>query len=122
MQLLIGKTVSLPLGGSAAAIENRRKLAVPSFGKIFPKATHSIRHKKRHANGEKFYLRFVGRQKFSAGEQFVIHDVENLAVHTRFQSGQNNCVRAIVHKGQRKLIRAAQVNKESKGINSHAAT
>ena len=59
-------------------------------------------------------------QELFAGDRVVVDDVESLSIHTGRKPGKDNRFSAVVHKRQRQLIRSAEMNKESKGIDAYA--
>src|SRR5258708_1651288 len=75
-----------------------------------------------HINGlEPSHILFVRTKKLAARRKVVIHDIENLAVHTTDQAGKNDRVGAVVHVSERNCVRPAYVQEDPKHIYAYAA-
>ena len=72
-----------PKGVPSTAVERRRQLALRPPRISLPEVTERITDSVRDVDGLEFsYVSFVQAQELPARRQVVIHDIENLAIHS----------------------------------------
>src|SRR5579859_5622949 len=115
LEFRIGISGAFPGTMPTSPVEPWWQLSFRPGGIFLPKAAEEIAGRMRDIDRwEAPYVLLVQSQEPPAGREIIIHNVENFPVDTRRQPGEDNGFSAIVDVRERNLVRAAQMQENSK--------
>src|SRR5262245_26205639 len=102
LQLLVRVAAALPVRVPRPAIEGRRQLPSGELGIPLPERAQEVAHAPRDQDGaEARDVLLVEPQELTARRQFVVHDVQDVAVDAGGHAGEHDGIGAVVDIGER---------------------
>src|SRR5581483_4494790 len=100
LQLLIAIAGLTPETVPLAAVERQGQLPLRPDGILFPQGAKAIAQPVWDVERTKLsHVAFVETQKLAAGGQIVVDHVKDFAIDSLLQSGEGDCIRAVIHVG-----------------------